>query len=146
LRNIDTLVNWVIEDNKDGMRTGCLNSLNLVLSNVEKMDLLIKGILDYLTIDKLEAVERQINFNFLIDDSLRVIEVPKNIQISVQKNLPIMHGNAWRFKQVFRNLIQNAIKYNDKAIGKTEFGSVERKNLLEFFIKDNGMGIDSIYF
>jgi signal transduction histidine kinase len=64
-----------------------------------------------------------------------VIEVPKNIQISVQKNLPIMHGNAWRFKQVFQNLIQNAIKYNDKAIGKIEVVSVERKDFLEFFYK-----------
>jgi signal transduction histidine kinase len=64
-----------------------------------------------------------------------VIEVPKNIQISVQKNLSIMHGNAWRFKQVFQNLIQNAIKYNDKAIGKIEVVSVERKDFLEFFYK-----------
>jgi light-regulated signal transduction histidine kinase (bacteriophytochrome) len=40
LRNIDTLVNWVIEDNKEHMAVGCLQSLNLILFNVEKMDLL----------------------------------------------------------------------------------------------------------
>ena len=146
LRNIDTLVNWVIEDNKEGMRKGCLNSLTLVLDNVEKMDMLITGILDYSTVDKLEAEERQINVNSLINDLLRTIEIPKNIQIIIQENLPAIYGNAWRFKQVFQNLIQNAIKYNDKANGIIEVGAQEKEDLFEFFVKDNGMGIDAIYF
>ena len=146
LRNIDTLVNWVIEDNKDGMRSGCLNSLNLVLSNVEKMDLLIKGILDYSTIDKLESEDRQINFNLMIDDVLRTILIPKNTQISVHENLPSLFGNAWRFKQVFQNLIQNAIKYNDKENGIIEVGAIEKEDHFEFFVKDNGMGISETYF
>jgi light-regulated signal transduction histidine kinase (bacteriophytochrome) len=146
LRNIDALVNWVIEDNKDGMRQGCLNSLNLVLSNVEKMDFLIKGILDYSTIDKLEAEDRQINFNLMIDEVLRTIIVPTTINISVQDNLPSLHGNAWRFKQVFQNLIQNAIKYNDKETGFVEVGATEKDTHFEFFVKDNGIGISDTYF
>lgn len=146
LRNIDALVNWVIEDNKEGMQQRCLNSLTLVLDNVEKMDLLIKGILDYSTIDRLESEERQIDFNFLIDDLLRTIEIPKNIQISIQDNLPVIYGNAWRFKQVFQNLIQNAIKYNDKEKGTIEVGFTEKEDFFEFFVKDNGIGIGSTYF
>lgn len=146
LRNIDALVNWVIEDNKDGMRQGCLNSLNLVLTNVEKMDLLIKGILDYSTIDKLEAEDRQINFNLMIDEVLRTIVVPKNIEITIQDTLPSLFGNAWRFKQVFQNLIQNAIKYNDKEAGTIDIGVTERAHHYEFYVKDNGMGIPSQYF
>lgn len=146
LRNIDTLVNWVIEDNKDGMGDGCLNSLNLVLSNVEKMDLLIKGILDYSTIDRLEAEDRQINFNLIIDDILRTILIPNNTKILVQENLPSLFGNAWRFKQIFQNLIQNAIKYNDKENGIIEIGAIEKEDHFEFFVKDNGMGISETYF
>ena len=146
LRNIDTLVSWVIEDNKDRMREGCLNSLNQVLSNVEKMDLLIKGILDYSTIDKLEAEDRKIDFNLMIDEVLRTINVPKNIQITIQTNLPNLYGNAWRFKQVFQNLIQNAIKYNGKEHGTIEIGAVEKEHHFEFFVKDNGMGIAPVYF
>jgi light-regulated signal transduction histidine kinase (bacteriophytochrome) len=51
LRNIDTLVNWVIEDNKEHMAR-LFKSLNLILFNVEKMDLLIKGILSILLLVK----------------------------------------------------------------------------------------------
>ena len=146
LRNIDTLVNWVMEDNKGKMSLNCLKSLNLVLSNVEKMDLLIKGILDYSTIDKLEAEDRQINSNLMIDEVVRTLLIPKNITIKIQENLPNVYGNAWRFKQVFQNLIQNAIKYNDKEKGFIEVGATEQDNYFEFFIKDNGIGIANSYF
>ena len=145
LRNIDTLVNWIIEDNKERIGEEFLNSLNLVLSNVEKMDLLIKGILDYSTIDKLESEDRLLNINMLIDEVLRTILIPNRIEIKIHKNLPKIFGNAWRFKQIFQNLIQNAIKYNDKEIGIIEIGAVEKENLYEFFVKDNGIGISSKY-
>lgn len=146
LRNIDTLVSWVIEDNKEGMHKGCLDSLNLVLSNVEKMDLLIKGILDYSSIDKLESEDRFLNINLIIDEVLRTLLMPKKINIKIQDNLPKIYGNAWRFKQVFQNLIQNAIKYNDKENGIIEIGAIEKEIEFEFFVKDNGIGISSNYF
>ena len=146
LRNIDTLVNWVIEDNKDRMGESCLSSLTTVLSNVERMDLLIKGILDYSTIDKLESEDRVLSMNLIIDEVLRTLSVPKNIKISIQENLPKIHGNTWRFKQVFQNLIQNAVKYNDKEEGSIEIGAVEKENYYEFYVKDNGIGIAQNYY
>lgn len=146
LRNIDTLVNWVIEDNKDRMGQSCLSSLTTVLSNVEKMDLLIKGILDYSTVDKLEAEDRILNINLIIDEVLRIISIPKNITLKIQEDLPKIYGNAWRFKQVFQNLIQNAIKYNDKEEGVIAIGVLEKENHYEFYVKDNGIGISAIYF
>ena len=146
LRNIDTLINWVIEDNKEDMNPDSLNSLNLVLSNVEKMDLLIKGILEYSTIDKLEAEDRFINFNVMIEEVVRTLLVPKNIEIKIQENLPHIYGNAWRFKQVFQNLIQNAIKYNDKEHGLVTVGYETRENEYLFYVKDNGTGINPKYF
>ncbi|VXB21714.1 Two-component sensor histidine kinase [Flavobacterium sp. 9AF] len=146
LRNIDTLINWVIEDNKERMGENCLNSLNLVLSNVEKMDLLIKGILDYSTIDKLESEDRWLNINHIIEEVLRIMNIPKNVNFKIQENLPKLYGNAWRFKQVFQNLIQNAIKYSDKEEIIIEIGSKENKDSFEFFVKDNGIGIAENYF
>jgi light-regulated signal transduction histidine kinase (bacteriophytochrome) len=144
LRNIDTLINWVIDDNKDRMGENCLNSLNMVLSNLEKMDLLIKGILDYSTIEKVETEDRILNMNLLVDDVLRTITIPKNIKININK-LPNLYGNSWRFKQVFQNLIQNAVTYNDKQQGEIEIGFFENETEYRFFVKDNGIGIAERY-
>jgi light-regulated signal transduction histidine kinase (bacteriophytochrome) len=145
LRNVDTLINWVLEDNNDNLDKNTLHSLNLVLFNVEKMDLLIKGILDYSTIDKIESEDRLIDFNDVIDEIKRTIHIPKTITIATMNTLPKMYGNAWRFKQIFQNLIQNAIKHNDKTNPIIEIGVSEKEVFFEFYVKDNGTGIDEIY-
>ncbi|MGO4771198.1 ATP-binding protein [Flavobacterium sp. W22_SRS_FK3] len=145
LRNIDTLINWVLEDNNDVMGESGLGLLNQVLFNVEKMDLLIKGILDYSTVDKLESEERLIDFNLLIDEIKRGIHIPKNIKISIINDLPKIKGNTWRFKQLMQNLIENSIHYNDKVQGQIEIGCKEKEQDFEFYIKDNGIGIAEKY-
>jgi light-regulated signal transduction histidine kinase (bacteriophytochrome) len=146
LRNIYTLVNWVIEDNKDRMDNHCLTSLNSVLYNAEKMDILIKGILEYSTIDKIESEDRLIDFNVLCDEIIRTLFVPDNIIINIQENLPKVYGNSARFKQVFQNLLQNAINYSDKEKGLIEIGFEDKNDHYLFFIKDNGKGINPKYF
>lgn len=145
LINIHNLIDWFIADHKENFTDFQLTQLKEVLFNVEKMDVLIKGILDYSTVDRLDKDDRNLNCNDLIDDVLTIISVPENIEITIQENLPTVFGNAWRFKQVFQNLIQNAIKYNDKENGFIEVGCIEKEDEYEFFVKDNGLGIHPNY-
>ncbi|MEC4003995.1 ATP-binding protein [Flavobacterium sp. SUN052] len=145
LRNVDTLINWILEDNKENFDEHTVNSLNQVLFNVEKMDLLIKGILDYSTIDKLESEDRLVDFNQLVDEIKRTLLIPNTIEIRINTDLPKIYGNAWRFKQVLQNLIQNAINYNDKENGLVEIGVSDKDSQFEFYIKDNGIGIAELY-
>lgn len=145
LRSIDTLINWFKEDNEAILDENNKKSLDLILSNVEKMDLLIKGILDYSSIDKLESEDRNIDLNILIDEILRTIHVPGTIDVLLKNQMPKVFGNDFRFKQLFQNLIQNAIKYNDKEKGIIEIGNSENENEIQFYIKDNGIGIKERY-
>jgi signal transduction histidine kinase len=109
------------------------------------MDLLIKGILVYSTIDKLENEDRTIELTILIDEVIRTIHVPNHIEIVFKNEMPKVYGNDFRFKQLFQNLIQNSIKFNDKENGFVEIGSNENENEIEFYIKDNGIGINERY-
>ena len=146
LINIHTLVGWFMDDNKDKLEEQDLYPLTQVLFNVEKMDFLIKGILDYSTINKLEAQDSLVDFNVIIQEVLQTMLIPSHTKITIQDNLPSITGNAWRFKQVFQNLIQNAIKYTDKENGIIDVGFIEKDDNYEFFVKDNGIGIKSNYF
>lgn len=141
LRSIDTLINWFIEDNSELMNDTNRESLNLILSNVEKMDTLINGILDYSAIDKQEINDRLIDLSILVDEILRTIHVPKHIEIKIVNKLPKLFGNDFRYKQLFQNIIQNAVKYNDKEIGIVEIGSSETATEFQFYVRDNGVGI-----
>lgn len=146
LINIHSLVHWFMEDHKEALNENALKPLHQVLFNVEKMDFLIKGILDYSTIDKLESEDRFIDFNILVNEVVQTILLPSHVKISIQDSLPTIYGNAWRFRQVFQNLIQNAIHYNDKVVALIEIGATEKEGHFEFFVKDNGIGIKSDYF
>lgn len=145
LRSIDTLINWFIEDNEEMMNEVNIKSLNLILSNVEKMDLLIKGILNYSAIENKENQDRMIDLNILIDEILRTTHTSEQVEITVKNQLPKVFGNDFRYKQLFQNLIQNAIKYNDKEKKIVEIGNIETDNEIQYYIKDNGIGIPEQY-
>ncbi len=145
LRSIDTLINWFIEDNTALMNDANTKSLKLILSNVEKMDFLIKGILDYSAIEKQRDDDRLIDLNVLVDDILRTMSVPSNVSVKMNNVLPKVQGNDFRFKQMFQNLIQNAIKYNDKANVEIEIGSTDNEMEYSFYVKDNGIGVPDMY-
>lgn len=146
LRNINTLINWVIADNKYTLDAETLKSLDLVLFNVEKMDLLIKGILNYSSIDKLDSENRLVDFNTLLDEIRQTIMMPETITLQIDGKLPKVEGNYFRFRQLFQNIIENAIKYNDKPNGIIEVGYSENDAEYRFYIKDNGKGIPEAYF
>jgi len=146
LRNINTLITWIIDDNKDALNADSVKSLDLILFNVEKMDLLIEGILNYSSIDKLDSENRLVDFNVLLDEIRRTIMLPKNINLEIIGSLPKIEGNYYRFRQLFQNIIENAIKYNDKEQGLIEVGCHENAEEYRFFIKDNGKGIPKAYF
>jgi light-regulated signal transduction histidine kinase (bacteriophytochrome) len=145
LRSIDALINWFIQDNEPLMSAPNLKSLNRILLNVEKMDSLITGILNYSSIENHTHEERVIDLNLVVRDFLNTIEVPDNANVIITNVLPVLRGNDFRLKQLFQNLIQNALKYNDKEHIEIEISSTEKEQEYLFQIKDNGMGIPQAY-
>ena len=145
LRSIDTLSAWLKEDFKEKLGDDGNKSINLIRNNVEKMDTLINGILEYSTIGKNRIDVYDVDATTLIDDILDMIEIPNHIKVT-KYDLPIIKGDKYRLQQLFQNLIGNAIAYNDKANGEVEIGVADKADFWEFYIKDNGKGIEDVYF
>jgi light-regulated signal transduction histidine kinase (bacteriophytochrome) len=61
LQSIDALTTWIREDYFEDIDNGGKEILNLIRDNVEKMDTLIQGILEYSTIGKVEKKRYKIN-------------------------------------------------------------------------------------
>lgn len=146
LRSIDSLITWVLEDDKNVVNEESKIHLNLILKNVEKMDALISGILNYSTIDKAELDRYEVDTHYIVSELSEVLFVPKNVSLIIKNNLPIIIGDKFRLQQLFQNLIQNAIKSIEKEEGFVEVGAVEKEAEWEFYVKDTGEGISEQYF
>jgi len=146
LRSIDALTTWLSEDFKDKVDDQGRESLKLIRNNVEKMDTLISGILDYSTINKNQTESYDVNINKLVDAIIASMLIPEHITIHKTSQLPVIKGDKYRLQQLFQNLIDNAVKYNDKTKGIIEIGVKNKSDFWEFFVKDNGKGIEQIYF
>ena len=145
LRSIDALTSWLKEDYGELLNDTGKNQINTIRSSVEKMDTLINGILEYSTIGKTIVEIFDVDLNLLIDEILIMIQIPKNIDIE-KSILPVVKGDKYRLQQLFQNLISNSIAYNDKEKGKIEIGVEDKDQFWEFYVKDNGKGIEEKYF
>ena len=146
LRSIDSLTSWLKEDYEDKLDVSGKESLKLIRNNVEKMDLLINGILEYSTIAKNKVEFYNVNVDTLLEEILNIIKIPDHISIIKKEKLPVIKGDKYRLQQLFQNLVTNAINYNDKAKGVIEIGFEDQNDFWQFYIKDNGKGIDNNYF
>ncbi|MFL9844624.1 sensor histidine kinase [Flavobacterium rhizosphaerae] len=146
LRNINTLINWIFEDKETKLSPDSKDLLDKTLFNMERMDLLVKGILEYSSIDRLESENRVIDFNYVVDEIKQTIALPENITLTVKTSMPKLYGNFYRYRQLLQNLIDNAIKFNDKECGYIEVGCQELTDDYKFYVKDNGVGIPDAYF
>jgi PAS domain S-box-containing protein len=123
--------------------------IEVIISNTKKMGQLIDDLLTFSRMGRQNILETEVNSNAVVQeiiDGLDRKELRANKINWVVHNLPPVNADLNIIRQVWVNLISNAIKYTGKAGSpRIEIGS----NLLEkevvFFIKDNGVGFDEKY-
>lgn len=145
LRSIDSLVNWIMEDNKSLFESTTKENFNLILQNLEKMDSLINGILNYSTIDQAELESFDVDLNHLVSEVIQIVFKPKHVEVFIKNELPVIKGDKFRLQQLFQNLIENAIKSIDKKKGIVEVSVKELDEYWLFTVRDNGKGISPEY-
>src|SRR5262249_28808321 len=83
-------------------------------------------------------------------ESLRISLETKHVEVRRAGPLPVVRCDRVRIAEVFRNLLTNAIKYNDKARRWVEVGVPDaapaapgegRAPPRAFYVRDNGIGI-----
>ncbi|TCL13742.1 histidine kinase/DNA gyrase B/HSP90-like ATPase [Roseivirga ehrenbergii] len=146
IRNIETLLTWVRQDYENLIDEKGIETFSLISDNLERMDSLIDGILKYSTIDKENTGNQTVDLSDLLAKTISSIKVPAHVSIEVETELPTIQGNLFTLHQLFQNLIENSIKYSDKPFCQIRVGARKVEEGNEFYVKDNGMGIEAKYF
>jgi PAS domain S-box-containing protein len=145
LRSINALIAWLKEDNKDRFDAVSLQNFALIESTLEKMEQLISNILNYSSLDA-ESTEREVvDLNEVLSDLEEILFIPDHINLKIAKPLPTLQGDKTKLQQLFQNLIGNAIKFCDKEEGLIEVDFEDMETHYQFYVKDNGMGIEKRY-
>ncbi|MFX1254810.1 MAG: ATP-binding protein [Promethearchaeota archaeon] len=145
LRAIESLITWLSEDYEEMLGVEGKELLALLLSRVNRLNNLIKGILQYSRIGRVKEEKIRIDLTEIVNEVLSMLNPPNHIKIEIEQ-LPIILCEKTRIKQVFQNLIENAIKFMDKRHGEIIVSCVDMNEYWKFYVKDNGPGIEEKYF
>lgn len=82
-----------------------------------------------------------VDMNKLIKVIRHKLKIPSKFKIILPSDLPVMYTSRTAIQHVFENLIQNSVKYMDKAKPVIEIQYRSKKNTHSFKVIDNGCGI-----
>jgi light-regulated signal transduction histidine kinase (bacteriophytochrome) len=107
------------------------------------MDSLIDDLLYFSRLGRQELAYRQTDLNSVVQDILDQSEAQPGVTVRANERLPSVVCDPARIGEVFRNLIANAIKYNDKEEKLVEigYGGRDEQSRHVIYVKDNGIGI-----
>lgn len=118
------------------------DKLKQVNSDMEK---LVQGILEYSVKTNKDVGSVIINFNELLNEVIELDRANLKANITIISQLPTLPFNRTVGIQIFRNLIDNAIKYCDKEICEISIDTNEFDDYHEISVEDNGPGIAHDY-
>jgi PAS domain S-box-containing protein len=121
-------------------------AIQFLKQNSKRADSMVTSLLELARINSDNSTVEQIELNSMMDNLLEILKLDiqgASAKIQVGK-LPEVRGHSHAIESVFSNLIRNALVYREKNRESViTIGSRERADCYEFFVKDNGIGIDS---
>lgn len=146
LQSVEALTVWLKEDYDAVLDDEGKEIIIQIRQQVEKIDTIVKAISTYANIETIENKKLDIDIDFILSNFISDVKNSNNLEILIPRKLPIIQGSLRNLEQLFKNLLSNAIKFNDKENKKIEIGFTEQNNFWQFYIKDNGKGIEEKYF
>jgi signal transduction histidine kinase len=119
-----------------------------IVVNAKMMGQLIDDLISFSQMGVKEVIHETVDMKKIAETCMAELlhhETPNKYQVHINP-LPPCHGDVNLIKQVWMNMISNAIKYSSKKpVPCIEIGCTEGINMHTYFIRDNGIGFDMKY-
>jgi len=148
LRAIDGFSRLVLQDHGPQLPPEAQRDLHKVRSSAQRMGQLIDDLLAFSRLSRQpldkrrvapQDLVRQILFDLQSDREGRQVEL-------VIGELPPCQGDAALLRQVWINLLSNALKFTQGRVpARIEIGCIEKDGEQVYFVRDNGVGFDMQY-
>ena len=150
LRGIRNYATMLLEDCADQLDSKGRTRLETLRNLAERLEHLINALLYYSRVGQVDLAFTVNDLNKVVRDiidSLALRLEQEKIEIRIVTPLPTVRCDTTRIGEVFRNLITNAVKYNDKPQKWIDIGVINSQTGEQvFYVRDNGIGIGEKYY
>lgn len=118
-------------------------------SAADKMKQLLDELLELSRIGRIVNPHERVSLSVLAEEACELLRGPleaRGVQVEVQRDMPTIRGDRVRLREVFQNLIENAVKFTgevERPLVRVS-GSRDEGNA-RIRVRDNGMGIEPRY-
>lgn len=148
LRAIDGYSRIIMEDYAANLNDEAKELFLVIRQSTQRMNQLIEDLLAFSRVQRAEMEPTSIDMQSLVNTVFFELTAPKErerIELHISE-LPSIHGDPTLMRQVWDNLIGNAIKFSSKKERAIiEIGSQPNEKEITYFIRDNGAGFDMRY-
>jgi signal transduction histidine kinase len=148
LRSMDGFSKILTEEYADTMPEEAKRFLHRVRENAQRMDHLVSALLELSRLGRQAMAVQTVEPRRLVEEVLAELDGEKNgrrIDITVG-TLPSCRADGVLLKQVYMNLISNALKFTrTREVAKITVGCLAENGLHTYFVQDNGVGFDMQY-
>ena len=145
LNNIMLTAHAMLEDHNDLSEDELLEMINDLINEADRSRKIIRNLLDFAR--ESESVSEPIDLGLLVNETINLAQNQikisgAKIETEIQPHLPRIRGDNQQLKQVFLNLILNALDAVEKGGNiKISLKQADTPGFLAVQVKDNGCGI-----
>ncbi|MFD0750287.1 PAS domain S-box protein [Mucilaginibacter calamicampi] len=123
--------------------------IHFAVDGAKRMRQIILDLLEFSRVGRAEDAYESVDIAKLINDTIALYrkQIEDTGAVIVVDNLPVIQTLRVPLRQVFQNLISNALKYQSNGNpARVKISFEEDQSYWKFAVVDNGIGIDSEYF
>ncbi len=148
LRHINGFAEILTKKHADQLSEDARNYLDTITGSAKKMGILIDDLLSFSRAGRTELRRVSVNMNKIIEGALTEVNASRmnrNVEWDIA-SLPAVDGDYNLLRQVWVNLLDNALKYTStREKASISIGYKNGKDEVIFYIQDNGVGFDMKY-
>lgn len=123
--------------------------IHFAVDGAKRMRQIILDLLEYSRVGRAEESVESIDLNIVVNDIIALYKkrIEDKKAVIICEKLPVIRASVVPIRQVFQNLISNALKYHKAGNAPLiNISFMDDGKYWHFAVKDNGIGIDPEYF
>ena len=150
LRGIHNFAAFLLEDYGGRFDEEGRSKLETLTRLSRRMEVLIDSLLHFSRLGRIDLAIDDVDLNGVVAevvDALGINLRASGVLVRVPRPLPVVRCDRVRVRELYYNLVVNAMKYNDKAEKWIEVGALDgRGEAPVLYVRDNGIGIQEKHF